>query len=419
MEHALTRSIVTSLALLTLLSGCEWLDKFNTVKVDNPVMGPPPPRIAMPDDRIPGASIVRAKSDDESGEGTLDVRPVDFQKNSLLEEEDFTATTIVAMVNGSPIFAADILEPYAGKLKLVEGQASESEMRMAKRQIIQKDLPSHIDNKLLLTAIHKMLKKEQREGLEKHLDEEFEKIVALQMKDLGLSSRFELDERLQKEHGRSLESMHTSFANNTMADAYLKEKAKSQNREVGRDDLLAYYNDHLDDYAYPAMVRWQQIEVSFGKHGDKRRAFAYFEQAVEKLKPSDGDPTKVATFAAVADEFSDDSRAKNGGDWGWTRQGSLADKQVEKILFELPVGTISAPIVGDQSFRLVKVVDRKAAGCVQFADLQDKIKEEILKSREKVTKDDILAELRANAIIETTFDNQKERTAKDDSLPFR
>src|SRR5690606_31931606 len=36
-----------ALLVLLTLTGCEWLDSLTTAKFDNPVVGPPPPRVAM------------------------------------------------------------------------------------------------------------------------------------------------------------------------------------------------------------------------------------------------------------------------------------------------------------------------------------------------------------------------------------
>jgi parvulin-like peptidyl-prolyl isomerase len=419
MEHAVTRLTLASLALLTLLPGCkwlektsDWLDRLNTVKVDNPVMGPPPPRIAITDDRLTnGSTIVRAESGLEDSKKLSDVRPVDYQNRGLARDEELVGSSIVALVDGSPIFAADILEPYAKPLKNIEQHASPAEVQAARRTIIQRDLPGYIDNRMLVIALRKALKKEQLESLDKHLNDGFVKYAQKKCRDMGVNTPYELDQKLQKEFDASLAMLRTQFENSQMADAYREEKTAKAERPPTRAEMLEYYQKHIEEYSYPASVKWQQIEVSFGKWGGKRQAFDRFSLAVEALKAKEG-----KNFADVARKFSDGPKADQGGQWNWTRQGSLADKALDKALFTVPVGTISDPIVGEESFQLVKVNERKEAGRTQFYEVQDDIKSAIKKSRLRMSDEELIAELRAKTVVETIFDKQPQKGT--DVLPF-
>ncbi|MEX2288186.1 MAG: peptidyl-prolyl cis-trans isomerase [Planctomycetaceae bacterium] len=401
------------LAILLLLSGCEWLDKLSTVKVDNPVMGPPPPRVAMTDDRLAGDSMLAQKDPVARGKiGGHNVLPVDFAGAKHPEKGELSPSLVVATVNGSPIFAADVLEPYTKQLGEFEHKLSPTEFNEAKLSLIKRDLPGHIQNRLVVSAVMTTLKKEQLEPLEKHLDELFKTMIDKKKRELGIHSDYELDLKLQSQDGTSLASLRTTFHNRGMAQAYLESKSKTQQEElVTRPELLAYYEEHIAEYSFPASVNWQQIAVSFGKHGGKQQAFEIFEKAVEALKQSRG-----ANFDEVARRYSDDPKADQGGRWGWTKQGSLADKKIDKLLFELPVGTISAPVVGEDAFRIVKVNERKPAGRVPFADVQNDIKKTLTRSRQKESSDVVLAKLRENATITTIFDGEQQKKA--DELPF-
>ena len=82
-------------------------------------------------------------------------------------------------------------------------------------------------------------------------------------------------------------------------------------------------------------------------------------------------------FAVVAKECSDGTTKSKGGAWGWTRQGSVKSTAVDKALFELPVGEISAPIETENSIDIIRVLDRTEAHYKPFDDVQDDIKAQL------------------------------------------
>ena len=98
---------------------------------------------------------------------------------------------------------------------------------------------------------------------------------------------------------------------------------------------MAYYDAHRSDYDVPAEVKWQELEVSFTKHGGKKQAWDVFNQAVQELQSQHGE-----NFNEVVKKYTDGPKPDNGGQMGWTHKGSLANKEIERALFELPVGQI-------------------------------------------------------------------------------
>ena len=189
--------------------------------------------------------------------------------------------------------------------------------------------------------------------------------------------------------------------------------AKSQSKEkIGREELLQFYNDHADDYAITGRVKWQQLLISWGRHGGRTPALRKLEEAIEQLRQG-------KAFDEVARSLSDGPTAADGGNWDWTPQGSLADERVNQVLFELEVGKISQVLVGDDTFQLVKVVSREDGGMKDFHKVQDGIRDQIRKQQRSKSADQILSDLREKAMIETIFDTAAEAGQKDDiSLPF-
>jgi parvulin-like peptidyl-prolyl isomerase len=383
----------TTVVLLAALSlaGC---NKLSTVKVDNPVLGPPPPRVAL-------AQSTERRSDITprpfGGDETSEISQVSIEQPTTPTGEFLHGSQVVATVNNAPIFDSEVLERYGLQLDKASRELSPKETQQLRRQLIQRDLQGYIDRKLLVQTLRSTLKKEQVEMLDAHLNGLFEQEVNRLKGEMKVNTRHEVELKLA-EQGTSLENLRNSFANQRMAMEYLG--AKAQNLpESGRPDMLRYYEKHIDDYTTPAQVKWQQIVVSFDKHGGKRGALAELEKLIDELKAK-------ADFGEVARKYSDGVTAESGGRWDWTQKGSLADKRTEKALFELPEGSISQVFVGKNDYQLVRVVSRRQTRQIPFAKVQDEIKGKLKKEQRTEATKNVLEELYANAVIDTIFDKR-------------
>ena len=382
-------SLIAVLALL----GCNSLEN---VKVENPVMGAPPPRVAAPDERLRGDAYVNnpiepSVPDVDPGE----VVPVDFGLKPDTQHDELSGSQVVAKVNGKPIFAVEALERYGTQLAQARAQMSPAQFRRMRESLIKRDLEAHIERKLLVESLRSTLQKEQLEALEGHLDQMFAKEIARMTQELGVNTKRELEIELNKQ-GTTLENLRNTFGHQQMAREYLFAKVKRQ-RNFGRRDLIGYYNAHSEDYAVPGRVRWQQIRIDYDKHRGKRNALRVLEKAIEEL-------LEGADFGEVARRYSDGPLAKQSGQWDWTQAGSLNDTRIEKALFELPVGEISQVFEGEDGFHLVKVTERKPAGRVPFAEVQDEIKRKLEQQARREATRKMLDELRESAVVETIFD---------------
>ena len=68
-----------------------------------------------------------------------------------------------------------------------------------------------------------------------------------------------------------------------------------------------------------------------------------------------------AKFEDLAREFSQETRAARGGDWGWIERTSLKDT-FKDVVFSLQRGEISAPIVTEDGCFILFAEDRREAG---------------------------------------------------------
>ena len=404
------RGVKFSLITLLALAGC---DSLNKPKVDNPVMGPPPPRTSFNNEQASEDGSVQT-AEAENDLPALDESPLQQVSLETAGNNPLSGSQTVAMVNGSPILASEVLERYGTQLAEAKQKLPPEQYEEARLMLIKRDLDSHIERKLLADGLKAMLKKEQIEMLSNFINEAFEKEVARMMKEAGVNTRLELEEELRKQH-TTLANLKTNFANQRMAMEFLGSKTQSEIK-IGRPELLAYYNEHREDYHVPARVKWQQILVEFRKHGGRDGAQARLRDIIEKLRPTQG-----ANFAEVATEMSDGPNAANGGRWEWTKQGSLADKRIDQALFELPVGEPSEVFETDDGFKIVRIEQREDAKYKPFDELQDEIKETLEKEHRKSLARKFIDDMMAQAEITTIFDEPKVKQvsgSKDEGNPF-
>lgn len=411
------RGSIVLIAVLSLF-GC---DSLNKPKAGNPVFGEVPPRKSMTEQQLasnwpdPGEAQSDSKGVFEDDKG-WHVRPA----SSVLDpDSDFSSRPrigtasddeVVATVDDQPIFAAEVLERFGVQLVKAREKMPPEQFRILRRGLIKQELKGHIERTLLVKALRRMLKPDQLKMLDDQLGKEFEKEIERLKEQLKVNTDQELEAALVKQK-TSLASLRDASAREKMAREYLTLKTQSR-KQIGRQELLDYYRDHLDDYQISGSVKWQQIVISHAKQGGKNQAIEVLNQLADELEQG-------ADFGDLARKHSDGPTKANGGHWDWMQAGSLADKNIERALFENPVGKIDY-VETDTAIQIVKVTDRKEPGRISFADVQAEIHEKLKTKQRKDAITTLFKELSERAVVRTIFDNDPEQPPPADAaLPFQ
>ncbi|MDB5386902.1 MAG: PpiC-type peptidyl-prolyl cis-trans isomerase, partial [Planctomycetaceae bacterium] len=295
------RPVLQLIAVGLLCCGCQGT---GPAKYDNPVVGPPPPRLPMEQiqrkklaaeelrqsretqlaenstavqsavnqqaaDReddllqegerpIKQASAKRTttqvgQTPDEEGpaysSGIEQVKMPSSEKDPFPKFED---GTIVATVNGQPIFAGEILAPAINaltnkesELKKQFGKNYKPEMMDQIRVILlYQSLPRAIERKMLVHAAKTGLKKQQLEGMKKAIATEWTEHLQQMMDANKVASVSELEEMFKK-NNFNLEEHKASFEDEHSAKMYIGSQAHSK-YQPSRMDMIAYYRDHKE-----------------------------------------------------------------------------------------------------------------------------------------------------------------------------
>jgi parvulin-like peptidyl-prolyl isomerase len=395
--------LLASLMVLTT-SGCNALKGMGK-KHDHPVLIEAPHRVTnLAKDSDDETKIADAETDaPEKAKvvATAAIAPVGT--DPWADWTDDTAiynSNIAATVNGYPILNGDVLDRYSGYLidmrkSMRDKRVPPSEYEKVREMFVQRDLPSHIQRRLLVETMKSSLKTEQVKLLNDHLDAMFEKEVEKLKRELKVSTRTELELELNKK-GTTLQNVRDQFATERMAMEYVSMKMEKPDH-IDRMDLLAYYQAHLDDYAVAANVTWEQIQVSVTPAMTKAKAKERMQEALEELSSG-------TSFDVVAKKYSDGPTSKDGGLREEMEVGSLKDTKLEKMLFDMPVGKLSSVYEAPEEFQFVRVKKRAAAGRKQFGDVQDEIRQKMENEQNKKRPEKLFKKLFSEAIIETKYD---------------
>ncbi|MEZ6127013.1 MAG: peptidylprolyl isomerase [Planctomycetaceae bacterium] len=363
-----------------LLTGC----RGKSLVDDNPVFAAAPPRR-----QLTNRSTVAA-TDDASGSSA--VRTVSFAK---LEEHPLTGNTIVAEVNGAPIFVDDI----AGSVRLaIEGNPAipDDQRQKLLYQQVKARLTNYVDQEIVIQALEQAIPADRRSQINESLEGPFQEVITNIKRDRNLTTDAELNDVLANE-GLSVDLLRESFFRIQKVQGYLSTIADAPS-VIDRSEMVAWYQAHLDEFTTHERVRWQEIVVKFDHHGGRKGAEQRMADVVRQLQAG-------ADFAELAASHSDALSAEKRGDMGWLERGSLADTDLEQQLFALESGQMTKVYVRDTQFEVYRVVDHQHAKTSEFQEVQRAIEQKIKAERQQAARKEALDKLKAKAIVVTMFDD--------------
>jgi parvulin-like peptidyl-prolyl isomerase len=363
------------------------------------------PLIPLPDvepisggDDDPGG--VRTVGFEEPAGGETDgPRPIP----SVPEAKSLETARVVARVGPQVVLESDLVTPsvaaWLSKVKSAPGVTPE-QVREVKDRAFQQLLGQYVESLIVFVDATRTIPEERLPEIEQKVNEAFDQQqLPKLMEEAGVTSIGEY-EQLLRAQGQSLERVRRVFFERALAQQWIEQKVAG-GREVPHADLIAYYQEHLADYEYPARARFEQLTVRVG--GGRSR-----EQAWQRLAEMGNAVLGGRPFAEVARESSEGPTARNGGLYDWTTKGSLASDQIDEAVFTLPIGQMSRILEEDTALHIVRVVERREAGRESFVDAQVDIRRKLMLERRNREVDAYLARLRDRTPVWTIYDEPAE-----------
>jgi hypothetical protein len=315
---------------------------------------------------------------------------------------------MIAKIDGQVVLACEVLWSINKGIERKLAAAGNpdippEELNKARRELMKAEIAGLIDRKLLYGEFRRTFPVDNPQ-LEETLLKHFEKDeLPVLMKQMGVTNPAELERELTR-LGSSMADVRRAFNEKAIAGELMRNKVKVK-EDVSPDEMLAFYHSHLSNYEHPARARWEELTVrkdKFSSPAEAHAALAQMEREVWQLAAARGYPGGPA-FAEVARAKSDGYTAKEGGLRDWTDRGAFRIKAIDDALFTLEIGRMSAILETEDSFYIVRVLERVEAGRKPFTEVQAKIREDLKEERFKAAVGAYLGELRRNARIWTAF----------------
>jgi peptidyl-prolyl cis-trans isomerase D len=166
---------------------------------------------------------------------------------------------------------------------------------------------------------------------------------------------------------------------------------------VSPQDVQNYYEDNAQQFSTPEQVRASHILLETeGKNEEDVRKLA--EDIAKQARAG-------ADFAALAKQYSEDeSNNTTGGDLDYFSRGQMVP-EFDTAAFSLEPGEVSDPVKTSFGYHVIKMADKRAATSRPLAEVQAQIEDQIKWQRAQDeaqrTADDLAAQLKAPADLET------------------
>ena len=306
---------------------------------------------------------------------------------------------VIARVGPEVVLQGDLLTPTAMDwLEKVSPGLTPEQVAELKGQICRQVIKPHVESLIVYVDACRTIPPERLPEIEKKVNEAFDQQQLPRLvKEAGLATAGEYDQLLRS-RGLSLDRIRKTFFERALAQQWIQQKVIDDD-EIPHAEMIAWYQNHLAEYDFPAKARFEQLTVKITPERPR-------QQAWNLLAAMGNDVFNGQPFAEVAKARSEGPTAAGGGGYDWTTKGSLVSKVVDEAIFTLPVGQLSTILEDGPALHIVRVVERTDAGRTPFIEAQVGIRDKLREERRKREMDEYLAGLRDRTPVWTIFDDQ-------------
>jgi peptidyl-prolyl cis-trans isomerase SurA len=247
------------------------------------------------------------------------------------------AIRIVAVVNDEMISGYDLDQ----RLRLVTGGGNMPATADQRRRLAQQVLRSMIDERLQLQEAKRLnIKVDPKERAA---------ALARIEKQNGVPPGG-LAERLKSE-GMNIESLEAQVEASLAWTQVVRRRGARF--AVVSDDEIDEALARIKENANKPSLLVSQIFLSVDSPQEEAQVLNNARRLLDELRQG-------VPFTSLANQFSQDSSARDGGNMGWVQAGQLP-QEIDNVLAQMPVGAVSMPIRTAEGYHLVALRERRAA----------------------------------------------------------
>jgi peptidyl-prolyl cis-trans isomerase SurA len=159
---------------------------------------------------------------------------------------------------------------------------------------------------------------------------------------------------------------------------------------VSPGEVNEYYKKNSQDFMQEEKVKLQHILIRTSTHSE--------EEAKELATRIAQEANSGAAFEELAKKYSEGAEAKEGGEMGWVEKGQLLG-EIDKNVFSLEAGQITAPIMSSLGFHIFKVLEKTSLSIRPLSEVRGDIQDRIFKEKLKERLETWMQSLKKNAYI--------------------
>jgi peptidyl-prolyl cis-trans isomerase SurA len=288
---------------------------------------------------------------------------------------------VAAVVNGQPIALSDVLERVQVELSRISALPDGAEKVRSREDLLKRGLDQLIDEKLVEAEANQL-------GIDVGEDEVQKQVEALAKQNSMDAPQFR--EAVQAQ-GMNWDTVRDSLRKQALQFRVLQLKVKP--RKVSDEELQSAYAAANANPEYEVRARHIFIATpakATPQQLDKAKARA--EEALRRIRAGE-------EFALVGRDLSEGPSAKEGGDLGYFRRGSLFP-EADQATFALDKGEVSQLLHTSTGYHLFKVEDRRAIPARPLGEVADELRNRIINDSVLKERENYLHGLRKGARID-------------------
>lgn len=172
---------------------------------------------------------------------------------------------------------------------------------------------------------------------------------------------------------------------------YMRSKMRKSASIVSPVKIEEFYDEHKEAFYQKEAIHLRLIRLAqmADEHEDVLQQTA--DEIMKKLEEG-------WAFDELAIKFSQDAKAKKGGDWGWVEHGSLVE-QLSDEAFSLSDGEYSQPIKLGKNIFILYVEEHRPEGYMPLTDVRGEIEDLLISQMAREAEDRFMERLRRDGYV--------------------
>ncbi|MBI4481799.1 MAG: peptidylprolyl isomerase [Acidobacteria bacterium] len=288
---------------------------------------------------------------------------------------------VIARVNDEVITLTEIQREVENIRRELEAQYSGEALEREYSQRSKRALDNLIEEKLILQRAKEL-------GLDANIDLQVSASIERVRKESGIADMETFERALQRE-GLTLDG-YRDFLRRQIIKQNVVERFLYSRITILSEDVEKYYQEHLKEFTRPAELELSEIVLfTEGKDPDEVRRRAEEVQA----RAAAGED-----FAQLARQVSEGPTAKDGGNIGTFKKGTMAP-EVDAAAFLLKEGEVSSVIKTKFGFQIVRVSKKTDEQRIPLQEARPQIQNILYSQRVKPELDRMIKDLKENSFI--------------------